>query len=441
MVNAWKVILAAIAIVAVLKISAYGVNSNNYYWDEAAYLDIADNIREELRYESSMRENFRAPLLPLLLSMTASKKMSHLLVVMLSLASAFLAYLAGKEILNRTAGLAAALFLAINPLYNFWSYKLLTEPLAICLITLSIYLYIKFEKNPARAHYLYAAFFTAGLATLARYTSISLVAALAVAAISKKGISGRQHLIAWASICAALLPLALLGVYHYQNPAGMMMQNSAETSYPEMPLLSYAQNLLRNSGYFVPIFFIAALFSSARKRVPRIIWAYAIFTMLMLASVAQKYERFLVILLPAYVVISALGFMQMLPDKGKLKAAIIAAVAASSLVVAYSNLQDLDADRHNTEILLDAVNFAKQLGCDTIISNSTKHMGYFAKKQAIGYPATEEEFVKLAKERNISCLSIDSFHGTPGYRKYINDTYKLIYANSSGNKFAYVYST
>lgn len=440
MVNAWKIIFATIVIISIFKLSAYNVNSNNYYWDEAAYMDIADNIHQHLRYESSMGENFRAPLFSFLLSFMTSKQASHLLVAVLSLISAFLAYLIGKEILSKVAGLTAALFLLINPLYNFWSYKLLTEPLAICLIMLSIYFYVKFEKNPTNARCLYAAFFTAGLAMLARYTSISLIAALAIATITKKSISRKQHLTAWACMGAALVSLAILGIYQYHNPIGMIVQNSAETSYPNMPLISYAQNLLKNSGYFVPIFLFMALFTKARKKVPRIIWAYAIFTALMLASVAQKYERFLVILLPAYITISALGLMQALPKKGKLRAVIIAAVAASSLVVAYQNMQELNADKHNTEILLDAANFIKQTGCDTIISNSTKHIGYFAKKQAIGYPATEEEFLKLSKERNISCFAIDSFHGMPAYRKFINDTYKLIYANSSGNKFAYVYS-
>ena len=441
MVNAWKLILTTVILISIFKISAYNVNSNNYYWDEAAYLDIAENIRENTRYESSMSENFRAPLFPLILSVVTSKEMSHLLVVALSLISAFLAYLIGKEILSRTAGLTAALFLSINPLYNFWSYKLLTEPLAICLIMLSIYQYIKFEKNQTRSRYLYAAFFTAGIAMLARYTSVSLIAALAAVTLTRKGISQKQHLTAWACMGIALVPLAILGIYHYHNPAGMIIQNSAETSYPNMPLVSYAQNPLKNSGYFIPIFFIIALFTKARKKVSRIIWIYAITTALMLASVAQKYERFLVILLPAYVTISALGLMQVLPKNGKLKAIMITAVAVASLAVAYQNVQELNADKHNTEILLDATNFVRQTGCDTIISNSTKHMGYFAKKQAIGYPATEDEFLELSKERNISCFAIDSFHGMPAYRKFINDTYKLIYANSSGNKFAYVYST
>lgn len=439
MVNAWKLIFGFLIALMVLKVAYFNINENNYYWDETVYLDIAQNIHEHNGGYSSMGENFRAPLFPFLLAFFPVMGAAHLLVVLLSILSVYLAYLLGKELMGKAAGLAAALFLAINPLYYFWSYKLLTEPLTLCLIMLSLYLFIKSEHG--KSLYLHVSFFFAGLAVLARYTSLSLAAALVLALMLRGRPFRRQNFIALAIFLAAISPLLVLGMALYGNPLGMLLQNSIQTSYPDMPIGAYAQNILYNFSYFVPFFFLFGILSKARKKVPSVIWLYAILTTAMLAAISQKYDRFLIILLPAYILMSAAGFTCLLKRAGKLKAMLVTIVILLSALVVYCNISDINAEKHNTEILIDATNFVKDLPCETVISNSTRHFEFFSHKNTVGYPATEEEFMSLAKEENASCFILDSFHGLPRYRKFINDTYKLTYANSSGNKFVYVYST
>ncbi|MFH1333522.1 MAG: glycosyltransferase family 39 protein [archaeon] len=422
-----------------LKVAYFDINENNYYWDETIYLDIAQNINENNTYLSSMGENFRAPLFPLALSFFSNKSLAHLFVILLSIISIFFAYLLGKEVLNKLTGLIAALFLAINPLYYFWSYKLLTEPLTLCLILLSLYLFVKFEKGKVSNLYLYSSFFVAGLAVLARYTSLSLIAALFLAVAIKGKIFKKEYLLAHIIFIIVLLPLFVLGMKFYGNPLGMPLQNSLQTAYPKMPLSNFTQNFLQNFCYFVPLFFLLTIVTKIRKKIPSILWFYLISTIVLLAVVSQKYDRFLIILLPAFTVISAAGFAYALTRVGKLKTIMVLLTVILSLIVVYNNMAEINAEKHNTEILLDATNFVKELPCPAVISNSTRHFEFFANKETIGYPATKEEFLKLSTEKNASCFVIDSFHGQPDYRKFINDSYKVVYANSSGDKFAYVY--
>lgn len=431
--------LAFIFLVAllILKLSMFNINKNNYYWDESVYLDIAKNMRETKSYSSTMNENFRAPLLPLLLAFTPNTDTAHLLVALLSALSIFLIFLVGKELANKTTGIFAAIFLATNPLYNFWSYKLLTEPLALCLILLSMYLFLKSRNG--NGSYLCLSFLTAGLAVLARYTSVTLVAALAIAELLNRKASIKK--LFWPSVMflVAVSPLLFLGMSLYNNPLGMMLQNSAETSYPDMPLTSYLSNPLYNLGYFTAFFFLFGI-SQMRKR-SAMIWLYLAITAALLALVNQKYERFLIILLPAYAIIAATGFSYLHRHSEKLKGLLVVLTLVLSLIVAYQNANDLEAEKHNTGILIDAASFVKNHPCDTVISNSTKHFTYFSQKPTTGYPGEEQEFLGLLNEPEQTCFVIDSYHGTPRYRKFINDTYKPIYANSSGNKFVYVYST
>jgi hypothetical protein len=139
--------------------------------------------------------------------------------------------------------------------------------------------------------------------------------------------------------------------------------------------------------------------------------------------------------------VSAAGFAHIFKHAGKLKTWLVITVLLLSAIVTHYNINDIKMEKHNTEILLDAAQFVRDLPCETVVSNSTRHFRFFSHKNVAGYPATEEEFLSLADERNASCFVIDSFHGLPSYQKFINDTYKRIYANSSGNKFVYVYST
>jgi len=440
MVKVWKIILAAAIIIVSLKVAYFNVNSNNYYWDEAVYLDIANNIHQNGSYSSSLGEDFRAPLFPALLSLFTDLTAAHMLVITLCLLSIALAFLLGKEILNERAGAVAALLLAINPLYNFWSFKLVTEPLAICLILASLYFFVRYEKKKENS-YLYLAFFSAGLSTLSRYTGLSLIAALALAVLVKSRRLERNHILAALALLAALTPIFVLGIQHYGNPLGMLLQNSAETAYPKMPISNYFQDALYSLGYMAPLLFVIALASKQRKKIPLVFFLYMLTTASMLAVVSQKYQRFLIILLPVYVVIASAGFLHIYSKSGKLKLVIIAALLVIASFTAYFNIQDIKIESHNTEILMDATRFVKDLDCTTAITNSTKHFSYFSGKQTEGYPASQEEFLELENKSESPCLVVDNFHGTPPYRKFINDTYELVYTNSSKNRFVYVYLT
>ena len=439
MVKIWKILLVAVLVLAAVKLAYFNINSNNYYWDEAVYLDIAQNIKSQGSYFSSDGENYRAPLLPLLLAFMPNLDAAHLSVVIISLISMLLAYLLGKEVLNRYAGLAAAIFIGINPLYYFWSYKLLTEPIALCLIILSLYMFIKFEKQED-PKFLYLSSFSAGLAIMARYTSISLALALAVALLLKGKPFRKQNLIAAAILLLTIAPLFWLGIMHYGNPIGMPLWNSIATSSPHMPISSFALRLFDNFTPYVFVLFALAIILPIRKKVPKVIWLYLLITLAMLMSVSQKYERFLIILLPAYALIAAVAFADISKKLEKLQYIFLIFIFMMAAYTVQYNIADLKAESGNTEILLNAADYVKDSECTSIITNSTKHFGYFSGKKVVEYPGSIDELTSIVNSEESPCIAVDSFHGITSYRNFINDTYKLVYTNSSDNRFVQVYT-
>ena len=140
------VVLAAALVLTRLTLLAYGLRdpSQAILEDSYEYLDLAGNLRQSGQFMRSDGEpTNRTPVYPVFLAALQSVFGSEPAVVIIaqsgvSIATGFLAYLAGRSIAGAKAGLWALGLYAVNPNALFWSYPVLTETLFAFWIILSV---------------------------------------------------------------------------------------------------------------------------------------------------------------------------------------------------------------------------------------------------------------------------------------------------------------
>ncbi len=408
------------------RVAYLDINESNYYWDEVIFLHLADNINEG-SYYSELGEHFRPPLFPFILSFFG-EDLAHYLIFLLVLANLFLVYLLGKEIFDKKTGLIAAILFSAMPLYFFYSFKLLTEPLALCWILLAFYFLYQYEKKKT-SYFLFISSFFLGLSVLTRYLSLILVFSFVIYAIFKKWWN-KDLLLSIIIFSATISPLFVLGWINYGNPLGMFLTNLLGNTTPNGTIFYYFINFFSILGFFIPFCFILGL-KVKEKKLPILIFMIIYFFALMVLS--QRYERFFLLLFPFFAIIAAKGVTKL--NKWKLGTVVLIIWLIFNI---YTGISLIEEDKDNTFFLIGT---AKSLNLDgPIMANSPVYFLYFSDMDSLDFPKD------IQNTDSIDYFIVDNYHprydtNYSFYVNYLKQNKEILYGLKWEHREIIVYGT
>ena len=411
MVRKHWVLLLLLLVIFSVRLSFFAINEGNYYWDEAVYLHLAKNIHEGA-YSSNLGEQYRAPLFPFILSFFG-EEYAHAFLFLTVIASTFAVFLLGKELFNLKIGLVAATIFSAMPLYFFFSFKLLTEPLAIFLEVMAFFFLFRYEREKKPAS-LYAMTIFLGLSVLTRYPAIILPAVLYPYLIFTRWLR-KELYISGALFVILLSPLFVLGMISYGHPLGMLMTNFADNTTPNGMVLFYVIHFFSMLGFFVPLCFLFGLSSHYKKKA---IFLFMGASAVILSLLSQRTERFFLLLFPFFAIIAAKGIMRL--DRWKIGTPLLALWVIASLFTGVSLIEE-DAD--NTRFLIGtAQNFSFN---GIVMSNSPVYFSYFGDMTVVNFPKTMENV------ENVSYFIVDTYHprydgNYSSYVRYLNENKDVV---------------
>lgn len=411
MVRKYWVLLLLLLVIFSVRLSFFAINEGNYYWDEAVYLHLAKNIHEGA-YASELGEQYRAPLFPFLLSFF-EEEYAHIFIFLMVIASALAVFLLGKEVFNTKIGLVAATLFSAMPLYFFFSFKLLTEPLAIFLEVMAFFFLFRYERGEKPAS-LYAMTIFLGLSVLTRYPAIILPAVLYLYLLFTRW-QRKELYISGALFVLMLSPIFVLGMISYGHPLGMLMTNFADNTTPNGTVLFYFLHFFSMLGFFVPLCFIFGLSSRYKKTA---IFLFMGASVVLLSLLSQRTERFFLLLFPFFAIVAAKGIARL--DRWNIGTPLLALWVIASIFTGVSLIEE---DAGNTRFL---INTAQNFSFDGIVmSNSPVYFSYFGDMTVVNFPKTMENV------ENVSYFIVDTYHprydgNYSSYVRYLNENKDVV---------------
>lgn len=209
----WLPLVLTMAVGAGLRL--WALNELGYNTDEAVYSGQAAAIAQDPAL-SAIFPVFRAhPLLfqfvlAVIYGAGVSDLAGRLLAVAFGLATVYLAFLLGRLLYGRTAGLLAAAILALMPYHVVITRQVLLDGPMAFFATLTLYLVAKFAMTQ-RAAWLYAAGGAMGLTFLAKETGIVLIGSVYTFLALRPDIRARIRdlLVATAAMLVVIAPFPL----------------------------------------------------------------------------------------------------------------------------------------------------------------------------------------------------------------------------------------
>jgi len=242
-------------------------------------------------------------------------------------ATLFVVYLIGKKVFNEKIGLISLVLLASSPLFFLYSGYLLTEIPSVLFVLLSIYFWISDRQYLAPVFASLAvlfkfpnllliavfgtviafSYFRAGLPTLFKktasffsiYTLVLIPFFLFNYFLYRADTSQLNH---------ALFRPFILGIWHQGNPAASILINSLSSQLHN--LFFYLIVLIQENFLF--IFLLAGIVFIAIKKFYHnkhvlILVSYAVFYFAYFTFIINKQDRFLLLFLPIFSILTAVG--------------------------------------------------------------------------------------------------------------------------------------
>lgn len=180
----FPLLLCLAFVLAVLLRCRYARWTHIYTYDSYYYLNLARSLMHGFSY--SVRGMPHGKFLPLYPAATGVASLffpsyesaAKAVNVFFSALTVFPAYGIGKVMLDRKAGIFAALFIAVEPISVTWSTVPMSEGLFVFLACTALYLFLRFWKRRFRgdARLLYGAAFMCGLAAMTRWEGLLAMA-------------------------------------------------------------------------------------------------------------------------------------------------------------------------------------------------------------------------------------------------------------------------
>lgn len=447
-----KKLILFIFFIAVIYISLIPAAKNNYYWDEVVYLHLAENFHDGGSYTSEIDEEFRPVLFPLLISFTKDQTLIHLFELLIIIITMIILYKFVKEFYSKDIALLAPVLLTTLPLYFFWSSKILAEALLVLLIILSLYLFYrwwKYKKNSS----LYFAFASSALAFLTKPLGIAVIISFVVYILFKEKLNvfkRKEYYLASLIFILMLLPWLYLNIKNFSHPIGMLLFQSGLTIV-RPDYLFYFRNLTDNLGFIFILFLFGLLSIKDSVKKIGIVYSYLI-TYLVLVAVLIAHNpqnRFFVLALPPIIIISVIGFKNILRlfKDVSYKYFITIILIALVSVNLYNGYIEVKEDPSSTEILIESQKELKNFEKGDVLCNSIPYCYFFSKNEVIitdpinkiSFPESKEDFNKLVEQEDIRYLVLDNFHVEPNYLNYIDENFNLIISKQNNYKYVKVY--
>ncbi|NOZ81550.1 MAG: hypothetical protein GXO63_00115 [Candidatus Micrarchaeota archaeon] len=342
------------------------------WWDETIYANLGWNLytgREySFKYEWSdanvgwPKAGFRAPLLPFIVSIFYSLFgpndffLNFITPFFGSLGVGAL-YLLVKDLYNRRVAIYSASFLSVVPVYVVYSGRLLTDVISASLITVSVlFFWLGFERN--KPVYRYLCGFSTALAFLARYVSILLFAIYILYFLARYRTIPKTFVTTIGVFLLTISPWIYYGLSEYGSPIGPLIH-----AIKAAPHWGGVQPWYYYFFLFPQVFsvtFLLALLGLRRIKFspPNLIILLWVSIMFVFAiSLQHKEERYLLPMVPAVMVLAALG------TQGKkhifIPTVLVSFVTSAFLLHGYAFSAD--------ECLKDALNFLKGVEENAIV--------------------------------------------------------------------------
>ena len=351
----------------------------------------------------------------------------------LALLSIGLVYLLGRRVFGVVEGMVAALLLAFNTLFLFYSLRFLTEISQIAAVALFAFFFFQVFKE-GRSNKLPLLAFAAGVLFVTKYTLAALFFGGAAAvllfrreeALEMLGKEAKRVGVAVALAVAVVLPIFVFNYVKTGSPAGVLLGFfsgiSAEGSSPLFAFVTMA-HLVFSTIFVVILVLVAMLLAywNGDKAAMQVAAMFAVAFAVTSAVLTLKVDRYimfldpLAFLLAGYAVYLALaGASRLVWDNGgedALASAGKAAIAILCLAILWNGtIETIGQSRGTIEYSLPSyqvLQFAGKAAAaiaapgETIASTSGPELGYYAQRETVFIPHNLTELKKKFAEHEI----------------------------------------
>lgn len=386
--------LLLVLILATLLLQPF-LQGPDLWWDEAVYLGLARSLgKGYYSLDPTLPvESFRPPLFPALLSLFSGNLMGmKMFVFLLSVIALLAVFLLARPYGQRVA-LLTILFVATASFFVFFTTKLLTEPLFITLLSLSL---LTFTKRSPR-NTAFAGVFV-GLAFLTRYFATILIIgftlALAIDLVRKKR-SLKEVPAFFIPLLLVLIPWFLLGTAAYGSPLAGFFTNLDvyAVSIPQ----TFGEGLVQIGWvwtYLTPLilgFFYLFRKTLLNEHLP--LTVLVLLTLGLFLAGPHKEARYLLSFLPIFALPAALTTNRLFTKQWRLVlTGAFVVLAGTTLWIGFSFAQE----QNQASALIEASAYLKDISQpdDLILTQSYPFVYVLADRKAITYcgPLLQRDF-------------------------------------------------
>jgi len=357
------------------------------WWDEAVYIGLGKSITEG-RYSldpAHLIETFRPPAFPFFIAVLSSSVLAiRVFVVIVSILAVFSLYALAKQLSNRETALWAALFLATNFLFVFFTTKALTEALFILFFSLSLLFFVQWQEHKKKQAALLSGV-CAGLTFLTRYLGAVVIAAYLLfflyrLIIKREGSGWRGMVLVILAFLATLIPWFAMNFACFGGIVTAFLVNfSITTGTAPTPALVSAVDFF-SVLHIVSVFMILGICVLLKQRklhqfqVPVLI---LLLSVLVFFTLPYREPRYLLSFLPVYSLLGAAGVMLIMNRLKQARPLFALAVIAVCLFVAIAAFSAVFTDRFAAHALVQASEEVKGMtDADAVILSASYPYGY-----------------------------------------------------------------
>ena len=311
-------------------------------------------------------------------------------------------YALGAELFNARVGLVAALLLPVNAFFIHYAQEARGYSLALLLIILSSYFFVRSIKRPSRWSWtLYVV--TAILSVYAHFFALLVIGAqwMALILLNRRAIQWRRLAAAGLAIALALIPVFLFVLFRDTFQLDWVPRPNAGELFSLFNALAGNGSHMLLWAYFAASGVMAVTGIAVFRRSPRSIgaWSFVFLLAWLLGPILVAYAfslwvkpvftlRYLIVSLPAFVLVVALGVTR-LPTRWAGAAAVVVLIVLSSqgLQRWYTKYRTEDW-RHATEFVVSHARQGDGVGFFAYFVDSPFNY-YLQRLDAVDGPPTE----------------------------------------------------
>lgn len=337
-------------------------------WDEVVFLSNAKAVTGEPNYV----ENFRPPLLPLLIGsvwMLTGKNImvAKLIVVSFSLASLYIFYLVAKFYLKDPYAILSTFLFASSHLFLQWAFRVYTDMPHVFFILLSFYLFQR-KRYTLSGIAVCLGFFT-------RFTAAIFGFSLFLHFLVHRKFKELGHFLLG---FLTLVPWLAYNFIMYRNPIydfymDYVLSSAWSAPYRE-PESKTIENLLNAMNFTFPFLLLAI--SQLGKKENFCILSYLLLSFIFMLAMNLKDPRYLLMILPFLYLLSAQGIASL--GRGKVAIPFIGLFLTFSI---FQTARVLENEGKCWQSTHEAIVYISEMATenDTIISNFWPYFGFFTK--------------------------------------------------------------